>query len=250
MLQKCCWQEKSGESSTSAISPSSIRFPEQFSLALLLPSCTASSSFITSFREINFCLLAGFVSLICMPKILLFHYFLLATCISSGQNNILLLQKKNKTIKTFFPGKFISIQTTQKNYADGMIVRIMKDTVFIRHFDIERSITTYGGIYFDTAYRYTTAIHFKDIGAIALFKNNSSRKINGTILLIAGGGVLVLGAVNGLYRGDPPKNWYKPSGFITAGALTTLALLTRRSANKKYSIGKKSQLKILLLNSR
>jgi hypothetical protein len=105
-------------------------------------------------------------------------------------------------------------------------------------------------VYIDTVFRYTTAIHYNEIGAILVLDTKSNRKTNGTILMIAGGGVLFLGAVNGLYRGDPPKDWYKPSGFILAGVFTALGIWLRRSADKKYDIGKKYQLKILELSIR
>jgi hypothetical protein len=68
--------------------------------------------------------------------------------------------------------------------------------------------------------------------------------------MIAGGGVMVLGAVNGLYRGDPPKDWYKPSGYITAGVLTALGFWMKKTADKKYVIGKKHKLVVLQLSIR
>jgi len=167
----------------------------------------------------------------------------------AAQSNVLLLQKKHKTFKSYYEGHYITLETVDNNYADGVITRIKNDSIYIRHFDIEKSYSDYGGIYFDTAFRYTTAIHVNDIGRILIINPKSNRKSNGTILVVAGVGVMVLGAVNGLYRGDPPKDWYKPSGYITAGLLTALGIWLRRSADKKYSIGKKYQLKILALTT-
>lgn len=168
----------------------------------------------------------------------------------SAQNNELLLKKKNKTVRTFFPGKYITLETVEKNYADGIITKITKDSIYIRHFDIERSESDYGGVYIDTAFRYSTVIHVKDINAILDFKNSANRKRNGTILMVAGGGVMVLGAVNGLYRGDPPKDWYKPSGYITAAALMATGFLLRKSAEKRFQIGKKYKLVVIELSIR
>ncbi|HYJ37897.1 MAG TPA: hypothetical protein VEV87_04740 [Chitinophagaceae bacterium] len=185
-----------------------------------------------------------------MKSILLCLFIALTLLPAFGQNNILLVQKKGKTIQNYFAGKFIYIETINKNFADGLITRITNDSIYIRHFEIEKSVTEYGGVYFDTSFRYTTAIHVNEIGAVWVIKKNSNRKRNGVILMVAGGGVMVLGAVNGLYRGDPPKDWYKPSGYITAGALIGLGYWMSRSATKKYFIGKKFQLKILPLSTR
>lgn len=185
-----------------------------------------------------------------MNKAGLLFLLLLSTLFAFSQNDVLLLQKRGKTKQTFFSGRYIRIETRQGNYADGLITAIMKDSIYIRHFDIQKTYTDYGGIYFDTAFRYTTAIHVKDIGAIISARDRSRRKSNGSILLIAGGGVMALGAINGLYRGDPPRDWYKPSSYIVAGALTSLGLLAKYSGKPKTTIGKKYSLKILPLNKR
>jgi hypothetical protein len=179
---------------------------------------------------------------------LLFLLFVISA--ASGQNNILLLQKKQKTVRQFYAGRFIALETVTKSYAEGLVTKVTNDSIYIRFFEMVQSITQYGGVYFDTSFRYTTAIHVKDIGAIVIEKKNSNRKRNGSILMVAGGGVMVLGAVNGLYRGDPPKDWYKPSGYITAAALIVTGYFLSKSAVKKYRIGKKYQLKILALSMR
>ena len=182
------------------------------------------------------------------PFVLLFlTAFLLHS--ATAQSNELLVQKKSKTVQKYFVGHYIMLETVNKTFADGIITRITKDSIFIQHFDIQRSETPNGAVYIDTAFRYTTAIHYNDIGKI-LFPTRTGRKTNGTILMVAGGGVLVLGAVNGLYRGDPPKEWYKTSSYIVAGALAAAGYWLKRSADKKYPIGKKYHLKILELSTR
>lgn len=185
-----------------------------------------------------------------MNKAALLFLFLLSNLFAYSQSDVLLLQKKGKTKQTFFTGRYIYLETKQGNYADGLITAIMKDTIYIRHFDIQKTFTEFGGIYFDTAFRYTTAIHYKDIGAIISAKDRSGRNRAGNILLIAGGGVMALGAINGLYRGDPPRDWYKPSSYIVAGALTGLGALAKFGGNPRTPIGKKYSLKILPVSKR
>lgn len=186
-----------------------------------------------------------------MSRTILFLLFLLLHFIAHAQNNILLLQKKGKTQQTYFTGKYIYIETKQGNYADGIITGIHSDTVYIRHFDVLQSSSDYGGVYFDTAFRYTTAIHYRDIGAfVSPQKALNANKQRGNLLLIAGGGVLALGAVNGLYRGEPPRDWYKPASFITAGALAGLGLLSKNARATRTRLGKKYTLKILQLEKR
>jgi hypothetical protein len=183
-------------------------------------------------------------------KSLLLLLFLLLNTFAYTQTHVLLLQKHGKTQKSFFAGHFISIQTKQGSYANGIITKIEHDTLYIRHFDIEQSVSAYGGVYFDTAFRYTTAINYKDIGALISPRDRSGRRKAGTTLLIAGGGVMALGIINGLYRGDKPRDWYKPSSYIVAGALTGLGAWFKYGNNPKTRIGKKYSLKILLLDRR
>lgn len=184
-----------------------------------------------------------------MSRSILLFLILLVSSLAFAQNNALLLQKRGKTQKSFFAGSYISLQTKQGNFADGLITRILNDTIYIRHFDILQSTTDYGGVYFDTAFRYTTAIHYKDIAALMLRKRRSARS-NGNLLLIAGGGVMVLGAVNGLYRGDPPREWYQSSSYVTAAALTGLGFLMKRPGRNKTTVGKKYSFKILEFSRR
>src|SRR5205085_6551788 len=85
---------------------------------------------------------------------------------ASAQFNVLLLRKKNKTIKQFFVGHYITIETVNKSFAEGIISRITHDSIYIQHFDIQESVSDYGGVYFDTAFRFTTAIHYTEIGKV------------------------------------------------------------------------------------
>ena len=105
-------------------------------------------------------------------------------------------------------------------------------------------------MYFDTAFRYTTSIHVKDIGGIISKEDLSGRKKTGTILMIAGAGVLALGAINGLYRGDSFSDWYEPSSYIVAGSLLGLGAWFKYGRSPRTRIGKKFTLKILPLDTR
>ena len=185
-----------------------------------------------------------------MGRLNLLILCLLFNLIAFAQTNVLLLQKNGKTQKSIFAGHYISILTRQGSSANGIITKIGLDTIYIRHFDIEQSMSDLGGVYFDTAFRYTTAIHVKDIGALVSKEDLSGRKKTGNILMIAGAGVLALGAINGLYRGDPPKEWYETSSYIVSGALLATGAWFKFSKSPKTRLGKKFTLKILPLDTR
>lgn len=213
----------------------------------------ASYFCLTGYRGINKSLLSGhckFEEPCSMNRSILLILFLLPSIVAFTQTNVLLLQKNGKTQKSFFAGHYISLLTHQGSSANGVITKISADSLYIRHFDIEQSVSDYGGVYFDTAFRYTTAIHIKDIGALVSLEDRSGRKKTGTILMIAGAGVMALGAINGLYRGDSPNEWYQPSSYIVAGALLGAGAWFKYSKSPKTRIGKKFTLKILPLDTR
>jgi hypothetical protein len=71
---------------------------------------------------------------------------------------------------------------------------------------------------------------------------------DGVLLMIAGGGVLLLNAVNGAYRGDKAKSWYTSGSIITAAALIIGGFLLTKSRFKTYHLGKKYTLEYLALD--
>jgi hypothetical protein len=144
-----------------------------------------------------------------------------------AQTDVFVLEKKGENVKTFAAGTEIALETVYQQWFEGTIEAIRHDSVFIN------------GI----------AFHYKEIAAIRLNRNKLNYRTDGTLLMAAGGGVLVLGAVNGLYRGDPAKSWYAPASYITAGGLLLLGYLILRSANKTYTLGGKYTLEYLALSA-
>jgi hypothetical protein len=157
--------------------------------------------------------------------ILLFCLF--ASLHGYAQTDVFILEKNGANVKTFAAGTDITMETIYKQWFQGTIELIRHDSIFIN------------GI----------AFHYKEIAAIRMDRTKINYQTDGTLLMAAGVGVLLLGAVNGLYRGDQVKNWYAPASFITAGGLLLLGYLCRRSANKTYLLGKKYTLQYLALSA-
>ena len=84
-------------------------------------------------------------------------------------------------------------------------------------------------------------IHFtiKEIATIKLERKNLNYNEDGVILMAAGGGVLLLDAVNGAYRGDKVKAWYTSGSFITAGALLDRRIFINKKPVQNISSRKK-----------
>ncbi len=161
-----------------------------------------------------------------MKKLLLF--FTMSTALySQAQTDVLVLEKRGENVKTFATGMDMTMETIYNQWFNGTIEAIRNDSIFIN------------GI----------AFHYKEIAVIRRERTKLNYQTDGSLLIIAGGGVLLLGAVNGLRRSDPAKSWYTPGSFITAGSLLLLGIFIRLSQFQKYHLGRKYTLQYLALGA-
>lgn len=140
-----------------------------------------------------------------------------------AQTSLLVLEKKGSNVKTYSEGMEISIRTIYHQWFEGTITNLRNDSVFINGFPF----------------------HYKEIEALKKTRGSLNYETDGLLLMVAGGGVLLLGAVNGLYRQDKASTWYTPTSYITAGALLLGGYLLTRSRYKYYTLGKKYKLQFM-----
>jgi hypothetical protein len=159
-----------------------------------------------------------------MKKLLLL-LFLLPFFIQA-QTDVLELKKNGTNFKTYSPGMYFVMETIYDQWFEGTITAIRNDSVFINSFPF----------------------HYKEIKTIRLERTKLNYKADGLILMMAGAGVLLLGAVNGLYRGDPASQWYTPVSYITAGTLLAGGFLILKAQFRKFHLGKKFTLEYLEIN--
>jgi hypothetical protein len=162
-----------------------------------------------------------------MKKWLFTFYFIPFFCAAQKpMDDVFVLQKNGSNVRTYSIGMPFSMETIYEQWFDGTITAIRHDSIFLN------------GIPF----------HYKEIRTIRWERTKLQYTTDGILLMIAGGGVLVLGAVNGLYRGDQAKDWYTPVSFITAGVFLITGFILLKSKYKKYSLGKKYSIHYLELN--
>ena len=87
--------------------------------------------------------------------------------------------------------------------------------------------------------------HVHEIDAIRQDNTKWNYLNDGTLLIVAGVGVIVLNVVNGLYTNESAGSWVKTSGWITAGAFIIGGILMRRARYSDYKLGKKYTLHYL-----
>jgi hypothetical protein len=162
--------------------------------------------------------------LVCMKGLTLLA--LLIPFFAFSQSDLMMLNKNGAHEMTFATGMRINFETIYDQWFDGTITAIRHDSVFVND----------------------VPFHYKEIKTIRRERTKLNYETDGTILMIAGGGVLLLGAVNGLYRGDPANEWYTTTSYIVAGTLLVGGYLLTRAHYKKYNLGKKYTLEYLELN--
>ena len=160
-----------------------------------------------------------------MKKIISLLLFLIALH-SFSQTDVLILQKNGKNIKTYAPGMEIMIHTVYDQWLEGTITDMRNDSVFVNN----------------------NPFHVHEIDEIRKNFSKMHLQSGGTILIVAGVGVLALNVINGLYTSEPAGSWIKASGWITAGAFILAGILMKSARYKKFPIGKKYTLHYMNLN--
>ncbi len=161
-----------------------------------------------------------------MKRIFFFLCFL--PFLSRAQTTDLLVLKKNGGhVQTYTVGMGLTMETIYHQWLSGTITDMRNDTVFL-----------------DGA-----PFSYKEIAAISNDRTGLNYAADGTILMIAGGGVFVLGAVNGMIRKDPANVWYTTTSYITGGVLLVGGWLLRKAGIRKYYMGHKYKLDYLSLRA-
>jgi hypothetical protein len=129
---------------------------------------------------------------------------------------------------TYAPGMQIMIHTIYDQWLEGTITDMRNDSIFINN----------------------NPFHVHEIDAVRKNFSKLHLQTGGTILIVAGVGLLALNVINGLYTNEPAGSWIKTSGWITAGAFILAGILMKTARFKNYPIGKKFTLHYLNLRAK
>jgi len=144
-----------------------------------------------------------------------------------AQTDVLILQKNGRNIQSYTPGMPIMIKTVYDQWLGGTITDMRNDSIFLNN----------------------NPFHVHEIAAIRKNFSKLHLQTGGTILIIAGVGVLALNVINGLYTNEPASQWIKASGWITAGAFIIAGIIMKQARYTTYNMGKKYTLHYLNLRA-
>lgn len=159
-----------------------------------------------------------------MRKAIIF-IFSLIPFITKAQTDILVLEKRGMQVHTYTTGDELDMETIYNQRFQGTITELRHDSIYING----------------------QAFHYKEIAVVHRIRANSGLLLLGTGMMVAGGGLFILGAVNGMVRGDQSKDWYTSGGLITGAVLIGAGYLARRHYFMAYHLGRRYKLQYLEL---
>lgn len=157
-----------------------------------------------------------------MKKTILLITVLFCSLLTFSQQSDFIVLKKwnNRTIKTFYPGAFISAQTHRGFNINGFITAIRNDSIYIRQEERQLMGTEFG-VELDTLV-YTIGIDYREISRFNYTKKYKWGGKRGFVqvalpklMMIGGVGFIILETVNTIYRKE---------SFNDDGKLATLGI--------------------------
>ena len=179
-------------------------------------------------------------------------FTILISIIASAQSDYLVLKKKNnRTLKTYFPGTFISAVNYSGFTLNGIILAIRNDSVFIEQQNIYQIGTQFGVPALDTVV-YTIGLDYREIAKFnytshtgpggAPRSRGASQLLIPRILTIGGTGYVLLELINGVYRKESLNDSRRltalgiAAGVAASGIAWTTIARKRDRAGKKYQV--------------
>jgi hypothetical protein len=180
-----------------------------------------------------------------LPILLSFIYFSLH---AQPSDYIVLKKKNNRTLKTYFPGTFISAITYSGFTLSGIIKQIKNDSVFIEQQEVRQIPTQFGVPALDTIV-HTIRLHFTEIRAFFYTSSKPSsgwgmkRSLAGgllpRIMALGGSGFIILELVNTTYRGESLSDGNKLTILAIAAGIAATGFLWQLLQNKTVDAGQK-----------
>lgn len=181
-----------------------------------------------------------------MKQILLFISFLFAAnLLYSQQSDFIVLKKKNnRTLRTYYPGAFISAVTVSDFPINGFIIAIRNDSLIIRQ-EERKLMQTDFGMELDT-FVYTIAVDYHQIKQFNYSRAYTWGGRRGfvqvalpKIMIIGGAGFVVLETVNTIYRGESFNDDKKLVALGVAAGIAAAGWFIEHNKARNKKVGKK-----------
>lgn len=154
---------------------------------------------------------------------------------------VVLRDRNDRTIKSYFQGIPIVFGTKSGKYVEGTIRKIERDSIFLQKYDVRRAMTMWGTQVQDTVGIFWFAYHTNEVAWIRKPKAKFEFVRDGTILMIGGAGYAALHLINAAYLSEP-VDWTTIG--ISAG-IAAAGFIMHKLRKRKYVIGEGYTLKYI-----
>lgn len=172
-------------------------------------------------------------------------FSILPLAVAAQQSDFISLQKKGRTIKSYFKGSYIEFIHLNGLQVNGYIDRIYNDSLFMYAYDIRMTPTYWGTRAADTVGKINLKYSLNEIAAIPKPGKGFEFIRNGTLFMIGGGGYAFLHTFNGLIQ----KKKIYPSTLAISGGVALVGFTMKKLRKYYYPIGKKYTISYVQLSS-
>lgn len=177
--------------------------------------------------------------------LLLISFVFAANLLYSQQSDYIIIKKKNnRTLRTYYPGAFISAVTVSDFPINGYITAIRNDSLIIRQ-EERRLMQRDFGMELDT-FVYTISVDYRQIKQWNYTRAYTWGGRRGfiqvalpKIMLLGGAGFVVLESVNTIYRGESFNDDKKLVALGVAAGIAATGWLIERTKARNKKVGKK-----------
>ncbi len=159
----------------------------------------------------------------------------------SSSDFIVLKKKNNRTLRTYFPGSYLSGATYDGASLHGIIEKIKNDSIFLQQIDVRQLPTQFGTPILDTL-TYSIVLPYS---SIRVFNYNIQRlRDRGPSLLVpkllqfGGIGYIILELVNTVYRKESLNDSKKLTGLGIAATTAAAGFLWQHQKQRNLIAGK------------
>lgn len=191
-----------------------------------------------------------------MIRILLILALLQFAKTGTGQEDFLVVKKRNRSVQYYWAGSHITFQLRDGQWLAGTITRISRDS-----FSFTKEIVRQSLMGFDTLRMSGYAFSLADVRAlptrreITVYENDQARVIlgrekfvwirNGFLLQAAGAGYAGLLVVNSLYNQEPPFGHQNLGKLGAAAAVYMAGQILHWRFTPYLTIGRKYRLQVI-----
>lgn len=192
---------------------------------------------------------------VCMKKTLLFILTLFITVLAFSQQSdyIVLKKRNNRTLKTYYPGAFISAETYSGFPINGFIKDIRNDSIILRQEETRLFATEFGSV-LDTL-AYTLSVDYHQIKKFHYTSRYTWGRKKGfatvtlpVIMMIGGAGFVVLELANTAYRNDKLGDQKKMFSLGIATAVAATGFLIKELSKNNEKVGGKYKVVYVRIN--